>query len=172
MARRQSVAIFALVIAATVSLMAPAASHAVIAGDWGRHSVLASRFHVPLPTAYVHTAECPYAPGHPCAGLETREAWVPHGSDRFTLAHELGHLYDEQTLTDTGREWFRTAMRAPAGGWWKEWGAAEWFADFYALCALGYDLRRINSAPGGYISHPSRQRLSRVCNRIRSTATR
>jgi hypothetical protein len=59
-------------------------------------------------------------------------------------AHETGHLFDAEVLTDGDRRFFQRAMKAPIGPW--SHAAAygrvegnispnEWFADYYGAFA-------------------------------------
>lgn len=142
-------------------------AQARVSGDWGRYADVASRFAVPLPDAYVHRSGCPldqHNGSRPaCANPTTGEVWLPDSdSARFTLAHELGHVFDSQYLKDSDREWLRRVMRAPAGDWWRSDGAGEWFADFYADCAVGLG----RSSFEGYADRPSPRHLRRVCTAI------
>jgi hypothetical protein len=160
---RSRVVKLALVLATGALLLTPAQTQAAVTGDWGAYAAMASRFRMPLPVAYVHSSDCP-DDGGACANPATGEAWVPRiDMDRFSLAHELGHLFDAQRLTDRDREWLRLTMRAPAGDWWKPWGAGEWFADYYADCAI-YGGRPWRSSPETYLAErPPARRVARVC---------
>lgn len=153
-----------------IALGATGEASAAVTGDTPHYADVASRFKVPLPDAYVHRADCPaYDFGGPCASNETHDVWLPDSSmTRFALAHELGHQFDEQNLNDGYRTWLRARMRAPGGVWLQDHGANEWFADFYALCALGYDRGVHRDSPEGYASHPSKRRLRPVCVAIRN----
>lgn len=69
------------------------------------------------------------------------------------LAHEVGHLFDWQVLTDTDRSAFAAVMHSPARGWYElqmpSGDAAEWFADYYAAAAGNYDPRTRRVRGGG-----------------------
>lgn len=127
----------------------------------------------PLPRsasgAYAHSEPCPYYDFLvSCADTEAHEVWL-YGKDRFTLAHELGHQFDEQYLTDQVRAWFRVKMGADrSGAWVRPYGPNEWFADFYADCTIG---NRRNSQEG-CADRPSAKRLRRVCVAIRAIGMR
>lgn len=156
---------FLLLLAALSALALPARADGAVTGDWGAYAAIASRFHAPLPTAYVHRADCPdNSVSDACANPTTGEAWIPAiDLDRFTLAHELGHLFDGQVLTDRDREWLRLVMRAPGGDWWQPDGAGEWFADYYADCAA-YGGRPRHDSPEVYLAErPPAGRVMRVC---------
>jgi len=156
----------ALAAALALACLPAATADARVTGDWGYYAAVSSRFDVPLPDVYVHRGGCPeYVYGDwrpPCSSPETREVWIPDGAGRFALAHELGHQFDEQYLTDPDRAWLRRLMRAPRGDWWRPSGAGEWFADYYADCAIGLG----RTSREGYASRPSPLRLQRVCNAI------
>ena len=76
--------------------------------------------------------------------------------DRFSRAHEIGHLLDAEILTDADRRRFTRIMRVPgAPDWWRGTGdddglltPAEWFADYYAAAATRMDVRH-----GGVVSY-------------------
>lgn len=157
-------------LAAIIAILAITASpaSAKVTGDWGRYADIASRFNVPLPDAYVHRGGCPaeYFDGTaPACASQTGEIWLPDSeSSRFALAHELGHVFDAQYLTVSDREWLRRVMRAPSGPWWDaRYGAAEWFADYYADCAVGNQGESLE----GYADRPTPRQLRRVCMAIR-----
>lgn len=140
---------------------------AKVTGDWGRYEHVANSLAVPLPNAYIHRGGCPSSQHQgtrpACANPSTGEIWIPdEDSARFTLAHELGHVFDGQYLTDSDREWLRRVMTAPSGDWWKPNGAGEWFADFYGDCAVGLGRTSLE----GYAERPSPRRLRRVCTAI------
>lgn len=71
---------------------------------------------------------------------------LPRDPSDFMRAHETGHLFDSQILSDGDRNYFQRLMHAPAGPW--DHGAAygkvqgevspnEWFADYYGALASG-----------------------------------
>jgi hypothetical protein len=151
-----------LTVLLVAALIWPTPARAAVTGDWGGYQAVASRLHVPLPDAYIHRGECPVVAGAACAYQNTGDIWLPADSDRFTLAHELGHMFDAQFLDDRERKWLRRLMHAPGGDWGREWGAAEWFADYYATCAIR---PRPHEFTTGYISFPI-PNLQRVCNAI------
>lgn len=82
------------------------------------------------------------APTRACAQPGRNTIWIPRDQVyRDVLYHEMGHLYDfgmEQGM----RDWFALVLNDPRG--WREGSAEEgkpplneWFADFYAACAMG-----------------------------------
>jgi hypothetical protein len=158
-----------LLAAGLLAMAAPA--EATVTGDWGWYAVTASHFRVPLPDAYVHRSPCPDQSGiDACASWDTPEIWLPDeprtpsSLQVFALAHELGHRFDAQYLADPDREWLRRVMRAPGGDWLDDSGAGEWFADYYADCAL--DSLRHHISEEGYADRPSFRQLQRVCNAV------
>lgn len=156
-----------LTLTAAAFLLAAAPASGAVSGDWGRYASEARSFAVPLPAVYVHRSGCPHeqhAARPACTNPSTGEVWIPDSDTaRFTLAHELGHAFDGQVLTDADRSWFRRVMHAPAGPWWQPDGAGEWFADYYADCAVGN--ARISQE--GYADRPTPRQLRRVCTAVR-----
>jgi hypothetical protein len=163
----------AAVIVVGLLLLWSARADAAVTGDWGAYAAAASRFAVPLPDVYVHREDCPAAgmpDGHlgaaSCSSAVSGEIWLPDWAfDRFTLAHELGHQFDRQYLTDADRAWLRRLMHAPARAWFTYAGADEWFADYYADCATRA-WRRGSVSNAAYAPLPSPTRLTRVCAAI------
>jgi hypothetical protein len=154
------------------SAFSPAPASGAVTGDWGAYAVLASRLDVPLPDAYVHRSDCPGGTAAACSSPVSDDVWVADWAlDKFTLAHELGHQFDRQFLTDADREWLRRVMHAPGGEWIRRFGADEWFADYYADCATRA-WRRGSSSSAAYAPLPPPTRLARVCLAIRAIRTR
>jgi hypothetical protein len=79
-------------------------------------------------------------PGYPEAVgcLDGDTIYVLERGDRYTLNHELGHVFDRDKLTDRDRRWFtRRLGYRKMRPWWGEQGKAspaERFADAYATC--------------------------------------
>jgi hypothetical protein len=76
--------------------------------------------------------------------------------NRFTIAHEMAHLFAHQVLTDEDRARFTKMLRAPGGDWDRETdspvgNAEEWFADYYAAAATGYTGRAKRAKDGALI---------------------
>jgi hypothetical protein len=65
--------------------------------------------------------------------------------DRRDLAHEVCHILDWQTLTDTDRAVAARIMGSPARGWFDyeqmRGDGAEWFADYCSAVAVNLDPR-------------------------------
>jgi hypothetical protein len=105
---------------------------------------------------------------------------------RFALAHEIGHIYDTQTLTDENRARLTGLMGFPADTVWDDQRDAEscWkrcplemFADAYAACAIGAT-PGVHRIPGRgrvydwqttYGYEPSQGTHREVCAVIRAT---
>lgn len=161
-----------------------------------RAAAVAARFDVPLPPGDVTVLRgvvCPDVPDAACADTYRGIIYLPpdrgHAIDRFDLAHELGHFYDDRVLTDRDRARFTVLLGVPGVPWdgGQRTGLdcgprdcpAELFADAYAACALhlvpddGAWLRWI---PGGYEltysygSTPSKRHLATLCQALRFLA--
>lgn len=74
----------------------------------------------------------------------TQTIYLPKDPSAYMRAHETGHLFDSQILSDGDRRYFARLMHAPAGPW--DHGQAygrvdgnvspnEWFSDYYAAAA-------------------------------------
>jgi hypothetical protein len=161
----------------------PTGAGAAVSGDWGAYAAVANRFAVPLPDAYVHHAGCPDGSGSPCASSDQRDPdvwmpWAPVGAaQRFALAHELGHRFDAEYLTDGDRMYFARIIHAPSGPWRQDSGLTadaggeEWFADFYAACAVR--MRFDGSTPNfGDYAVITEKRLRHFCGNLRFYAAR
>lgn len=118
---------------------------------------------VPLPAQMpvVILAPCPYEGGSSCIWLGGPIYLDPEWADRFTLFHELGHVFDYQHMDDRERAAFlrltgdRRPWRSPRNS------PHEKFAESYATCALH---RR---PAGGYGYSPPLRVHRRVCALIR-----
>lgn len=157
-----------LILTLCLALVFAAPADARVTGAWGKYQTVAANFKVPLPDVYVHRGGCPDwsgpVAGLPCSHPLTNDIWIPDDADRFALAHELGHQFDRQYLTDPDRDWLRLVMHAdPDGEWSLPSGPDEWFADFYADCAVG----NTRHSEEGYADRPTPKRLRRVCTAIR-----
>ena len=87
--------------------------------------------------------------------------------DRFTFAHEMGHVFDYYVLDPMGA---RVQFAALEGFPWTSPRSEEYFADSYALCALHRRLARTVTTDYGFRVTPSLHR--RICSLIRSTYVR
>jgi hypothetical protein len=87
------------------------------------------------------------APVSGYADTSTNTVYLPVEHSAFMKAHEVGHLFDTQILSDGDRRFFQRTMGMPAGPW--DHGAAygtadlgqspsEWFADYYGAIAAGF----------------------------------
>jgi hypothetical protein len=95
--------------------------------------------------------------------------WVrPDWTDRLTLYHELGHVFDYVTLGDDTRSAFRSIVHDR-----RAWRSApnsphEQFAEAYSLAArFGRRWRRARRYRGGYGYSPTRRQYLRVIRLIR-----
>jgi hypothetical protein len=83
--------------------------------------------------------------------------------DRFTFAHEMGHVYDEYVLKAVG---WRDRFAALEGFAWRTPRSEEYFADSYALCALHRRLSRAVTTDHGFHVTPALH--LRICGLIRA----
>lgn len=93
--------------------------------------------------------------------------------DKSTRAHETGHAFDHQILSDGDRSFFQKLMHAPSGAWQSGSGLqgglaspSEWFADYYQASALGLDPRRENQAAYAQIGPKRLQRFEQALDRL------
>jgi hypothetical protein len=136
--------------------------------------------------AVVDGSRIPTAPGavavdpHACPGSEYDSCWdatvihlpTARGVDvRWTLMHELGHVFDDRVLTPADRSAFKRVIRY-SGAWTTgDEPAGERFAEAYAGCAI-YAHAPYGGLQGqyGYAAGPDTFR--RVCALIRRAAGR
>jgi hypothetical protein len=128
----------------------------------------------------------PTAPGtvvvdlSPCPGTAYQGCWTPEGLHiptargvdvRWTLMHELGHVFDERILRGADRAAFKRVIRY--SGAWATGAepAGERFAEAYAGCAIyaGAPYGGLD-AEYGYSAGP--ETFARVCALIRRAAAR
>jgi len=83
--------------------------------------------------------------------------------DRFTFAHEMGHVFDFYVLDQIG---WRPRFAALEGFSWQTPRSEEYFADSYALCALRRRLKRTVTTDYGFRVTPSLHQ--RICALIHS----
>lgn len=152
------------------------------------------RADVPLPphwpTVHRHT-QCPGLPdasgcvapvNDPICGDPAGCVWLA-GTNRYDRMHELGHIFDQQVLTDVDRQRFTRLLglkgpwvhvtTKPGGGATESWGSPnEWFADAYAHCAMHIDGRVHNGVARLVIAYfqPSPRQYDRLCAAIRFVA--
>jgi hypothetical protein len=74
--------------------------------------------------------------------------------DPVAAAHETGHLFDQQVLTDGDRHYITRLLHAQ-GPWRQGTGAQggysspnEWFADYYAAAATGWQPPHVTKSGG------------------------
>lgn len=93
---------------------------------------------------------------------------LPSDDNKYTLLHELGHVYDRTTMPSWQRRAFRRIMKYKQP-WESGWrnnllvspGVVELFADAYMSCATSSVLT------GGYGWWPTRRQYRRVCHMLR-----
>jgi hypothetical protein len=121
-------------------------------------------------------AECPDLSADMTEGCAYPDGriYLQPGSSAFLAAHEMGHEFDWQRLTDGDHNWF--AKMAQIRGPWSDW-KREVFADAYANCAIernrwthhgAYDA----SYDGGHFYNPTPRRHKAICAGIARIATR
>jgi hypothetical protein len=93
--------------------------------------------------------------------------------DPATRAHELGHAFDDQVLTDGDRQYFQRIMQAPAGEWRTGTGIkgghlspSEWFADYYQASALGLDPRKQSEAAYAQVGPKRLRQFEKALGRL------
>jgi hypothetical protein len=124
---------------------------------------------VPLPDGVTVTvAPCPgYPDALGCAVAATATVYVRSAKDRETRAHELGHLWDAQVLTDDDRAWFSKRLGRPRLPWTRSPGQTsngELFAEAYARCAVPLKRGRGEESVYGY--NLDGQRHRQICAAI------
>jgi hypothetical protein len=83
--------------------------------------------------------------------------------DRFTFAHEMGHVFDDYVLNPIG---WRDRFAALEGFAWRTPTSEEYFADSYALCALHRRLAHAVTTDYGFHVTPALH--LQICGLIRS----
>jgi hypothetical protein len=169
--------LFAAVLA-TLALATPAQAVTLLGADG---APLGGRWQ-----AMVAAAKVPTAPGtvivdlHACPGTEYDGCWdttvlhlpTARGVDtRWTLMHELGHVFDDRVLTPADRAAFKRAIRYPASWTTGAEPAGERFAEAYAGCAF-YARAPYGGLQGEYGYEAGPATFRRVCDIIRRAAAR
>jgi len=128
------------------------------------------QFYVPTPPGYVDfgIGSCESADELGCmewaAPIATVRIERSDRLDKFTFAHEMGHVFDYYVLSRTaGRDRFAALEGFP----WTTPRSEEYFADSYALCALHRHLRRAVTTGYGFRVTPEMH--TRICSLIRIT---
>ena len=128
------------------------------------------QFYVPSPPGYVDfgIGPCANAGELGCmewtAPIATVRIERSDRLDRFTFAHEMGHVFDYYVLSRTGgRDRFAVLEGFP----WTTPRSEEYFADSYALCALHRHLQRAVTTGYGFRVTPALH--TRICSLIRTT---
>jgi hypothetical protein len=163
---------------ATLALAAPARAVTLLGTDG---APLGGRMQ-----AIVAASKVPTAPGtvvvdlHACPGTEYDGCWdttvlhlpTARGVDlRWTLMHELGHVFDDRVLTPADRVAFKRAIRYPAPWTTGAEPAGERFAEAYAGCAI-YSRAPYGGLQGEYGYQAGPETFRRVCELIRRAAAR
>jgi hypothetical protein len=172
---------FATLLCAVIATLALAASAqaATLVGADG--TPLGGRWQAMVGAAKVATA-----PGtvvvdlHACPGTEYDGCWdstvlhlpTARGVDvRWTLMHELGHVFDDRVLTPADRAAFKRVVRYPASWTTGAEPAGERFAEAYAGCAI-YAHAPYGGLDGEYGYEAGPETFKRVCDVIRRAAAR
>jgi hypothetical protein len=127
------------------------------------------QFRVPGPPGYVDfgIGPCQGADELGCmqwtAPIATVRISRPDRLDRFTFAHEMGHVFDFYILDRIG---WRDRFAALEGFPWRTPISEEYFADSYALCALHRRLNRAVTTDYGFRVTPRLHQ--RICSLIRA----
>jgi hypothetical protein len=134
----------------------------------------------------VERSRVPTAPGtvavdlHACPGTAYEGCWdttvlhlpTARGVDvRWTLMHELGHVFDDRVLTAADRAAFKRTIRYAAPWTTGAEPAGERFAEAYAGCAV-YAHAPYGGLHGEYGYEAGPETFRRVCELIRRAAPR
>jgi hypothetical protein len=126
-------------------------------------------FQVPSPPGYVDFGIGPCASSDDLGCMEwtkpiaTVRMARSDRLDRFTFAHELGHVFDYYVLAPTGN---RSRFAVLEGFPWTTPKSEEYFADSYALCALHRQLQHTVVTDYGFRVTPALH--EQICSLIRS----
>lgn len=110
--------------------------------------------------------------GNAATVADTATIYYQGKLDPFAKAHEIGHLFDHQVLSDGDRRFFQKLMHAPAGEWRAGTGLAglkspsEWFADYYGSAVLGVDPTHANEAAYASIGPKRLRRFEQAMQRL------
>jgi hypothetical protein len=136
--------------------------------------------------AIVDGSRVPTAPGTvvvdlaPCPGSAYEACWdaaglhvpIARGVDvRWTLMHELGHVFDDRVLIGADRAAFKRVIRYPGAWMTGAEPAGERFAEAYAGCAI-YSRAPYGGLDGEYGYTAGPQTFARACALIRRAAVR
>ena len=173
---RRLVTAAALALAALVLVAGPAQAVTLTLPDGTQrpqpYQAWADAARVPTPAGAValQLSPCPGAPSAAgCVLRGSREVFLAPGSqDRGTMLHELGHVFDQTTMTPAARSRFQSLVRH-RGAWAAAAGgdsAEEQFAEAYALCARR--ARLTSTHFGMYDYTPTPRMHAQGCALIRS----
>jgi hypothetical protein len=131
---------------------------------------------IPAPAATIVRAPCPAATEAmttgACAYADQGTIYLPDGSTRFMLQHELGHVFDAQHLDDGERHKIARSLGVNPDGPWRTpdpyRSGMEKFADAYAACRLRMDPD--HGWESSYDYYPSRRAFRRLCATIARAA--
>lgn len=91
----------------------------------------------------------------------------------YARAHEIGHLFDHQILTDGDRRYFSRLLQVPGEGDWRRGtgsngmeSPSEWFADYYAAAATNLDPRRGSVASYASVGPKRLVRFTKALDRL------
>ena len=132
------------------------------------------RAHVPTPAGNVTLVlgACPGGPAWAagCADAANRVIYLgTEARDRARLLHELGHIFDRQSMSNPLRARF-TSVAGLRGPWHSTQAdpPEEQFAEAYSVCARFPSLRQMHFGMYAYSPTPARHR--RACSVIRQAA--
>lgn len=164
--------IYLLAIILTLTL-AVSAQATTITGAVEPYQSWANAAFVPTPQIDVNVinAPCPAAPewAAACSVIGLHQIYIgSEGHNPHVFLHELGHVYDDTSMTDMARAKFMAILHT-SGSWTRPLGQdapAEQFAEAYSLCARHRTIRTFYYGMYGYT--PSPQIHRRVCAVIRN----
>jgi hypothetical protein len=119
------------------------------------------------------------APGTPAGVLSGAQTDMNNGTiystvplEPFDRAHEVGHVFDVQVLSDGDRRSFQRLMQAPSGAWNQGsaadtgGGPSEWFGDYYAAAATRMDPEHEHLGNYAKIGPKRLKRFERAMDRL------
>jgi hypothetical protein len=134
--------------------------------------VTGSRIPTPPGAVAVDLHPCPGSPYDACWDTTVLHLPTARGVDlRWTLMHELGHVFDDRVLAAADRAAFKRIIRY-SGAWTAgDEPSGERFAEAYAGCAL-YAHAPYGGLQGQYGYSAGPETFRRVCELIRRAAGR
>lgn len=154
-------------------VFASTAQATIVTGAVQPYQTWADSALVPTPPTEVTVINgvCPNAPAWvaACSIVGAHTIYLgPNGQNPHTFLHELGHVYDNVSMTDVKRGAFMAIMHL-TGPWILPLGSdspGEKFAEAYSLCARHKTIR--TRYFGNYNYSPGPKQHARVCAVIRS----